>query len=161
MASDSRGCRPIRAMIALSVHSPPGDTGRAMSHDKDRAFAEQVTEAVNDRDLEWMRSTFHPNVEFRSALAASEGGFYRGVDGMQQYFADVDSAWSDFAVELREVRRVAEELVVTYRITGLSRSGVPLDAAVVQVWTWRDGKLWRNRSYTSEAEALEAVGLRE
>ena len=41
------------------------------------------------------------------------------------------------------------------------RSGVPVERREWDVWTLRDGKLWRLRIYATKSEALEAVGLSE
>jgi hypothetical protein len=40
-------------------------------------------------------------------------------------------------------------------------SGVGLDQEVGCVFTWRNGKLLEARPYMTQAEALEAAGLRE
>ncbi len=74
-----------------------------------------------------------------------------------------DSVWANFRVEIVELRELDDgRAVVIYRVTGEGRgSGVPLDTRTGQVWTFRDGKLWRNQSYTDPQEALGAVGLSE
>jgi ketosteroid isomerase-like protein len=44
-----------------------------------------------------------------------------------------------------------DEFVVVYHLTGTARaSGVPLDTQTAQVWTVRDGKVWRNVAYIAE-----------
>ena len=40
-------------------------------------------------------------------------------------------------------------------------SGVPVDQRIGVAYRFRNGKLWRMRSYLDPAEALEAVGLSE
>jgi ketosteroid isomerase-like protein len=51
---------------------------------------------------------------------------------------------------------------VIVRIRGRAKaSGVPVEAVTAQIWTWRDGKMWRNQVFADPREALEAVGLRE
>jgi len=63
-------------------------------------------------------------------------------------------------VDFRAVSQ--HEFVVAYHVTGRARgSGVPLDTRTGQVWSVRDGKVWRNVAYTDPREAFEAVGLRE
>jgi ketosteroid isomerase-like protein len=101
--------------------------------------------------------------EFHSVLAASEGSTYRGVEGLYQWSEDVNAIWDAFRAELSEFHEVDENRAAAIvRVIGRAKaSGVPLDARVGQIWTWRHGKLWRNVSYTNPREALEAVGLRE
>ena len=53
-------------------------------------------------------------------------------------------------------------MLVVYQATGRARaSGMPLHTQTAQVWTFRNGKLWHNQSYTDPREALEAAGLEE
>jgi ketosteroid isomerase-like protein len=124
-------------------------------------LATRVETAINQRDAEAIGEMFHPEFEFHSAIARAEGGVYRGVEGMREYFRDVDAVWQNFRVELEDVREAGDRLLVLWRVTGTSLSGVPLAQVSAQVWTWRDGMAWRNESYTDVDEALEAVGLRE
>jgi ketosteroid isomerase-like protein len=53
--------------------------------------------------------------------------------------------------------------VVVWRALGRSvhGGGVPLDATMVHVLLFEDGKIRRIRQYLNRAEALEAAGLRE
>ena len=118
-------------------------------------------DAINRRDVGLLEEIFHTDMEFHSALARSEGVVYRGTEGMLEYFRDVDTAWEDFRIDVADVREAGEQLIVVWRATATSRSGVPLDQLIAQVWTWRDGMPWRNQSFTNLADALEAVRLRE
>ena len=102
--------------------------------------------------------------EFVSALSTAEGSrAYVGIAGMREWAEDVDSVWADFRIEVEDVREINDgRVLVLYRATGMARtSGVPLDTRTGQVWTFRNGKIWRNESYSDPSEALEAVGLSE
>ncbi len=142
---------------------------RAMSQENvkkvTRDDAEILVAALNARDFAAIEAIpiWHPQVEFHSALAAAEGDVYRGICGLRQWAEAVDETWADFRLVIVDFRAVShDEFVVMYQITGCARaSGVPLDTQTAQVWSVRDGKLWRNVSYTDPREALEAVGLRE
>ena len=124
-------------------------------------LAKRVEDAINRRDAEAVGALFHPDFEFHSAIAGVAGDIYRGVEGMQRYFVEVDGTWENFRVDLQEVREAGKQLFVRWRVRGTSLSGVPLDQVTAQVWTWRDGMPWRNRSFTDVAEALEIAGLSE
>ena len=55
-----------------------------------------------------------------------------------------------------------KRVVVVLRLVGKAKaSGVPLDTRLGQVWTWRDGKVWRIATYTDPRDAFEAVRLPE
>jgi ketosteroid isomerase-like protein len=126
-----------------------------------RASAEALLRALADRDLEVLGELTHPDLDFRSVLSTAEGEVYRGVDGVRRWAHNVDETWDDFRLELAEFREVGEDqAVVVVRLTGRAKaSGVPLDALVGQVWTWREGKPWRNVAYSDAREAYAAVGL--
>jgi ketosteroid isomerase-like protein len=55
-----------------------------------------------------------------------------------------------------------DEVIAAMRIRARGRSsGAVVERREWDVWTLRNGKLWRLRIYTTKADALEAVGLRE
>ena len=136
-----------------------------MSRPSVREQAERIIEALNARDFEaigrmpWM----HPEFEFHSPLSGVEGEYHVGVAGLRDWGRSVDSVWEDLRAEILDLRELEDgRVLLIYRATGRARgSGMPLDTRTAQVWTRRDGKLWRNQSYTDPAEALTAVGLRE
>ncbi len=124
-----------------------------------------VIEALNARDFEALAELpLDREGEFRSAVAAAEGGVYgMGVEGLREWANDIDEIFDGFHIEVVEVHEVGDEQVlVVFRVVGTAKgSGFPLDVPVAQVWTWRDGKIWRNATYTDPHEAFRAVGLRE
>jgi ketosteroid isomerase-like protein len=135
-----------------------------MSQTAPRDKREQIhasTEALNAWDFEALASVFHPELEHHSVFAAVEGEVYRGIEGQRSRWENVNATWDDFHIAVAEVHGVdAERVVVVLRLLGKAKvSGVPLDTLLGQVWTWRDGKVWRIVTYTEPGDALEAVGL--
>jgi ketosteroid isomerase-like protein len=123
-----------------------------------------VMDAVNARDFDALsRIPLDPAFEFRSLIAAAEGGIYVGLDGLRQWAKAVDDVWRDFRAEPVQYSDAGEDrAVVIFHVTGRAKgSGIPLDDRNGQVWTWRRGKLWRNDAYPDPDEALEAAGLLE
>lgn len=135
-------------------------TGQAL-----REQAESLVEALNARDFEAIARMpwLEPDFEFHSALSAIEGRHHLGASGLRDWAKDMDAVWLDFRVQITDLRELEDgRVVVIYRATGRGRgSGMPLDTQTAQIWSFRDGKLWHNQSFTDPAEALEAVGLRE
>jgi ketosteroid isomerase-like protein len=135
------------------------------AHSQDRrAQAEAVLAALNRRDFAALAERgLHPDMEFRSAFAVAEGGTYRGLQGLREWATTVDSAFDDFRSELIDFREVDDErAVVVLRNTGkAAASHIPIDVRSGQVWTWREGLMWRNDVYRYVHEAFAAVGLPE
>ena len=118
-------------------------------------------QAFNDRDLDVLLAGLHDEVEAFPRLAAVEGG-YRGHEGIRRWWAQLLGTFPDFQVEILEVRDLGESVLLALRLRGHgAESNTPLDAAVWHVNHFRDGKVIRWLVYSSESEALEAVGLRE
>jgi hypothetical protein len=68
----------------------------------------------------------------------------------------------DFSTEIVEVRDPGDSLIVAVRVRGQGvEGGVPIDEVWWQTIKVRDGKATWWRNFGSEAEALEAAGLRE
>jgi hypothetical protein len=71
-------------------------------------------------------------------------------------------AFPDFHVEILEVRALGEFVVLALHLRGHgAETDTPIDAAVWHVNQFQDGKVIGWRVYTTESEALEAVGIRD
>ena len=122
-----------------------------------RAYA-----AFNRRDLDAALALHDPDVEIEPLLGAALGTTYRGHDGLRKWWEELLSAFPDFSAEPLEVRDLGDLVLGALHVRGHGAgSDVQFDQTIWQVGEWRDGKLLWFRTYTSEREALEAVGLRE
>jgi ketosteroid isomerase-like protein len=136
------------------------DTGLAMSQENVE-LTRRAFEAFKERDLDGLLAMLDDDVEAFPRLAAVEGG-YRGHAGVRRWWEQLLGAFPDFHAEILEVRDLGEFMIVALRVRGRgAESDTPLDAAIWHVNQFRDGKVIRWRVYTSESEALEAVGLPE
>jgi ketosteroid isomerase-like protein len=85
---------------------------------------------------------------------------YVGREGLverNRHFAEV---WGDFVIDPVEFIDGGDVVVVVWEIHGHgTTSGAPVDAPGVFVSELRDGKIVRDRAFTSKSKALEAVGL--
>ena len=118
-------------------------------------------DAFNRRDLD----AFLPLCGAEADVAPFFGvleGTYRGHDGVRAYWRDLFGAFPDFHLEVLELRDYGDTTVGAVRIYahGLG-SAAPVDELRWHVATWRAGTFVRLRSCGTEAEALEAAGLRE
>ena len=88
---------------------------------------------------------------------------YAGKEGVRERDRHFGEIWGDWVLDPVELIDGGDDVVIAVvAMTGRGRgSGAPLDAVAVFVVELRDGKIVRDRAFTSKAEALEAVGLRE
>jgi ketosteroid isomerase-like protein len=126
-------------------------------------LAYQTAEALNGRDLDAFLSLCDHDLEFHSRLVELEGGEpYRGHDGIRSWWENVLRVFPDFSTEVEEVRDLGDVTVARALLRGHGTgSDAPWEQTQWHVAEWRDKKVIRWRIFMSEAEALEAAGLRE
>ena len=70
--------------------------------------------------------------------------------------------WDEYEQTAEEFVDIGDRVLATVHFQGRGRgSGIDIDQRFYEVYTVRTGKIVRMDEYTSRAEALEAVGLRE
>jgi ketosteroid isomerase-like protein len=117
-------------------------------------------QAFDDRDLDALLAVLDDDVEAFPILAGMEGG-YRGHDGVRRWWASLLGTFPDFQAEIVELHDLGDRTLAVLRLRGHgAESATPLDATAWQVSQFREGKCIGWRVYTSEREALEAVGPR-
>jgi ketosteroid isomerase-like protein len=126
-------------------------------------IARRVIDAFNSRDVDAIFACVNPDVEWFPAMPVTIGGGLRGRKGIESYIREVSDTWEDYRVVVQDFRDLAEDRVlVLSRIEGRGAgSGGLVDAAMGQIFDFRDGKIARVRTYLDHDKALEAVGLRE
>jgi ketosteroid isomerase-like protein len=130
-----------------------------MSQENVEAFRQAVG-AVSRRDLDGYLALLDADAEITPLGAIRPS--YRGHDGARRWWEDLFGVAPDFSLDIDEVRDLGDVLFVALRVHGHGRSsGVPVEQSLWQVVKLRHGKLVWWRSYGSEREALEAVGLSE
>ena len=121
----------------------------------------RVYDALNRRDLDAVLDLMDDEVEFKPILVAVEGG-YRGHAGVRRWWDNIFDGVPDYRIHVDEMRDLGDLTLAALRAHGHgSSSGVPVEQRLSQVIEWRRAKAVRLESFRSEAEALEAVGLRE
>ena len=121
----------------------------------------QVYDALNRRDLSAFLAVMHADVEAVPRVAAIEGA-YHGHDGIRRWWEHLVDFLPDIVLDVVTVRDLGGLTVATTRMRGHGAgSDTPLDEAFWTAAEWRDGKcLWWG-TYDTEAEAVQAVRLRE
>ena len=118
-------------------------------------------DAFNRRDLDAFLALMDPEVEFIPYVVTMEGT-YRGHDGIRRWWQDLFEVFPDWKVEAEEVRDLGDLTLMRGRLRGQgATSGAPFERPYWGAVEWRDEQIVWWHAFGSEAEALEAVGLRE
>jgi ketosteroid isomerase-like protein len=123
--------------------------------------------AFNRGDLEVVLLPFrsdtelHPPREWAPAMGFEPT--YRGRDGYRQSHAQLLSVWGEFRFQAQELIDLGDRLLLLGHVSMRGQgSGVPLtEEAGILTALGPDGRIVEEHRYTSHAQALEAVGLRE
>jgi ketosteroid isomerase-like protein len=87
---------------------------------------------------------------------------YHGHEGFRQVMTDWVGSWDDWSIEILEARELGDVVLATARQRGRGiGSGAPMDAEATFVFTVHGGLIARWQMFSSEAQALDAVGLAE
>ena len=133
-----------------------------MSQENVEVF-ERAVVAFNARDVDGFVECVAPNVEWLPVMGAVEGGgSFRGHEGVRAYMQGLRDAWEKLDISIDGLRDVGERVLLLGHMTGRGEgSGIQIDQVLAIVADFRDGKMFRLKSYFDQAEALKAVGLEE
>jgi ketosteroid isomerase-like protein len=124
-------------------------------------LAHRAVDALNRRDLGAYLALMDDDVEAVPRLVAMEGG-YHGHDGIRRWWQNLLDAFPDYTVEVVEVRDLGDLTFIALRNRGRGAgSDAPIERRLWMLAEWRQEKVVWWRTYGTEAEGLDAVGLRE
>ena len=132
--------------------------------EKNPDLARRAIDAFNRRDWDAFLAFMDPDIEFSSRIIEVEGGGpFRGHDGIRQWWEEgLFAVFPDFQAEIEEVNDFGGLTLARVRQhTQGTEKDAPADQTQWHVSEWRNGKVLRWQVFVSEAEALEAAGLRE
>lgn len=93
------------------------------------------------KDIAKVLVNLAPDFEIYQTELLPWGGHYRGLSGVQQFFAKLREN-VDSAVEIEEIFPVAEKIVVKGRTRGVTcNNEKKFDVSIVHIWTIQDDKL--------------------
>jgi len=156
----ARACRS--AAVSQTLASLARDTALAMSQETPSDRVRRAYDALKRRDLETFLGFIDPEVEIVPLSSELEGTRYHGHDGARTWWKELLRVFPDFAWDLGRVSDVGHATIAELRVRGQGiDSDVPFAETVWMTTSWRDGKVIAWRTCRTEAEALEAAGLRE
>jgi ketosteroid isomerase-like protein len=126
-------------------------------------FLRRGYEALERGDLdtfeELARERLGPDFEFHLVW---DGRVLRGFEGTQEWIADTRDTWEGYSQKLEEIVDRGDRVIVVVGISGRGgESGVPVAQELAVVWTFESERAVEARSFTSRAEAFEALGETE
>ena len=125
------------------------------------AFVRRVWKEYTDRGVDGALGYFAEDCVVEDFPEMPDGASYSGKAGVRErdrHFAEI---WGDFVIEPVEfIDGGGDVVIVTVSIRGHGKgSGAPIDAPTAFVYELRDGRIVRDRAFTSKDEALAAAGL--
>ncbi|MDQ3730335.1 MAG: nuclear transport factor 2 family protein [Actinomycetota bacterium] len=122
----------------------------------------RVFEGWTVGDFTASESLMDPNVTLVVTRTFPTEGVWIGHDGLREHMAQVLDAWDSLTMTAKSFREAGDTVLVSVHQRGVgSSSGVPVEMEYFQLWSFRAGRVIRLEVIADEAEALEAVGLRE
>ena len=118
-----------------------------------------LNRAVEDPDAFF--EMLDPAVEWDlSDTSSPMAGIYHGRDAVRDFYRRWAGAFSDWHFEIERFIDAGDDVVAFVREYGRGRgSGAEVEMRRANVWTFRDGKVIRMRSFSTREAALEAAGL--
>jgi ketosteroid isomerase-like protein len=105
------------------------------------------------------RERLDPDFSFHSHWA---GRVFKGIPGTREWMSDTRETWNDYEQEVEEIVDLGDDVLVVGRVSARGAgSGVPVTQEFAVVWTFDGERAIRAQSYSSRAEALDAVELRK
>jgi ketosteroid isomerase-like protein len=130
------------------------------------AIVRQLLEGFQRRDHEAAFDYYDPEIEWDSTRIETAlpdlAGVFHGHEGVRTYWRRWLSAWSDLEFEIEDVVDAGDEVVALIRNQrqwGRS-SGIPTEFPPYSiVFTFRNGKVVRWRSFSDQRAGLAAAGF--
>jgi len=113
-------------------------------------------------DLGWVFELIDPEVEIdarHSPGVWGHGGVSRGREQWLEFWREWLEPWEDFDFETSNFEAVGDHVLMDIAIKARGRgSGVPVEWAQTQIWTFREGRVVQLRpAYESREAAVAAV----
>jgi ketosteroid isomerase-like protein len=117
---------------------------------------------VNRGDVDALLDLVTDDFDCRPPSHLVDGIVVRGHAGARAWMGRLTEAWSEIDGSTSVVATAGEQAVIAHDVRLVGRdSGAPISQRFFTVYTLREGKAAAAISFPTEADALEAAGLRE
>jgi ketosteroid isomerase-like protein len=115
-----------------------------------------LIDAWNRRDLHAALERMYPQCEVRPVEAAET---LHGHGGVAAAFRDWFEGFEEFTIEAKDFSARDDRVLVAMRQRARGKgSGLEIEERFYQLFTLRDGEVFRFEEYSDEADALKALG---
>jgi SnoaL-like domain len=127
-----------------------------------------------DRDPEQLLDIWDPRGDYYPVEEFPEARPCHGVEEIAHFFSDFQQAWQHFEITVKAITPVCDDRVLLHTTLSAEgrESGLKLQQELFSAFWLRHGRVFRQEDHftlpgalhalgLSEAEALEAAGLRE
>jgi ketosteroid isomerase-like protein len=123
----------------------------------------EAYDAYNREGITGILRYLDPEVEWRNAPESPNAGVFIGHEGVLEWQGMVDEGFKDMYFEPEQIDQLPQgQVLVSVRFRFRApTSDVQVEVPFAHLMTWHDGKVTAFRMYTSKAEALKAVRLKE
>jgi len=119
-------------------------------------IVDRLIAAWGRRDLESALDEMHPRCEIRGVEARET---LRGHEGVAAGFRDWFEAFEEFTIEPESFTLDGDRVLVAMRQRARGKgSGIEIEQRFYQLFTLRDGMVFRFEEYSEEADAWKALG---
>jgi ketosteroid isomerase-like protein len=122
----------------------------------------EVVEAFRRADIEWLLEHADPDLEITQPAEIPDARTYHGHDGYIEALLDWPRQWADFQIEPRRVFVVGDDHVVavTTHRGRPATADIQVEAQIVFLTRWREGRMTHWNMFLTVDEALEAAQAR-
>jgi ketosteroid isomerase-like protein len=126
----------------------------------DVELVRHVFEVFNREDIDEIASLVDPELEVQvPSEVSAEPDTYRGEEGIRRYFRSFQDVMDEIRFEPERLHDAGGSVVVALLLTAKGRqTAIPVEQRTGSVWTFRNGKVLRVRTYASWTEALRDAG---
>ena len=126
----------------------------------------QAYEALNEPDFARSEAialdVYDVDVVLDTTTGAFDGAVYHGHDGLREESSLRRDMWTTQRFEPKEFIPVGEDhVIVPVLIVSVGRGEIETVANAAILWTIRDGRVARVKTFQSKADALESIELRD
>jgi ketosteroid isomerase-like protein len=119
-------------------------------------------DAFNRLDIDSVTHELDPEAELHEWPTAPGAQVYRGPEGVRAAIDSWFEIWEWMEVTVEDLREIGDQVLITLHQRAQGRgSSAEVEIRTFNVYTFRDGRVYRMQLFTEPEPALEAVGLTE